>query len=442
VPRDPHDPDHPADFEVDVEVGADAAPPADRYPLIWLADAQARVRERTMVRGLLRPETMIVTYGESNSGKTFHVLDRDICLAAGRPWYGRETTGGLVVYIAAEGAHSVETRAAAYRDTYMAGAPSAPLAIIAAPVDLLRPDADCGPLVDYIRSVEDRLGIGCVKVTADTLARVIAGGNENAPDDMGALVRNADGIRHALGCAFEFIHHAGKDTARGARGHSSLRAATDTEIEVTATDGVHSATVTKQRDLPTGDTFAFRLRVIELGSDEYGHPVTTCVPEWCDAPDRANRQSITGAQRAVLGALHDLLRRQRQLPPRSCQAAVRPPKPGQTACPEVDLRAEVIHRGGVTDSDKPDSQSRAYRRALHGLRDRAAIELYDGWVWLADNPDKAGQPPGCPAGPAPIRPGQTGHTPMGVSGCPAPGCPDASAVSDPLRETANDEERL
>ena len=28
------------------------------------------------------------------------------------------------------------------------------------------------------------------------------------------------------------VHHTGKDTAKGARGHSLLRAATDTEIEV------------------------------------------------------------------------------------------------------------------------------------------------------------------------------------------------------------------
>ena len=68
---------------------------------------------------------------------------------------------------------------------------------------------------------------------------------------------------------------------RGARGHSLLRAAVDTEVEVVKSelDGSTSATVTKQRDEETGSCFAFRLQVVELGYDEDGEAITSCAVE-------------------------------------------------------------------------------------------------------------------------------------------------------------------
>ncbi len=145
-------------------------------------------------------------------------------------------------------------------------------------MDLLTPGGDVDGVIRLVKELESLTGEQCVKVTQDTLARAMAGGNENSGEDMGLLVANADRIRHALGCCFEFVHHAGKDAARGARGHSSLRAATDTEIEISACDGVHIVRPTKQRDFTLGDEFAFTLRQVEIGTDARARPVTTCVP--------------------------------------------------------------------------------------------------------------------------------------------------------------------
>src|SRR4051812_18886432 len=69
-------------------------------------------------------------------------------------------------------------------------------------------------------------------VVIDTLFRALAGGNENACEDMGTVVANADRIRAATGACVLMIHQCGKDAVRGMRGHSSLKAATDSEIEV------------------------------------------------------------------------------------------------------------------------------------------------------------------------------------------------------------------
>jgi hypothetical protein len=378
-----------------IEVPAPATDPAleTDYPLIWLFDASPRIDTPSLVRGVIRPESMIVTYGESNSGKTFHVLDRDLCLAMGRDWYDRETESGFVLYVAAEGAHSIENRLAAYRDELTENGQGVPFAILPQSIDLLTPAADAVPITDFIKRKEDERGIRCVKVTADTLARVIGGGNENSPQDMGTLVNNADRIRHAVGCAFEFVHHSGKDTARGARGHSSLRAATDTEIEVSNDGGVHVARMTKQRDYPIGDEFAFRLRVVELGTDPHGHPVTTCVPDWIlDHESRGPRQRLTRQERSALSMLKQVISEGRQFPPGEVMRGAQPAiKQGQFVCPVGALRRRVEQVGGLSDSDKPDSQQRALRRCLQSLRDKGLIGIFEDWAWLADGPDKGGQ---------------------------------------------------
>jgi len=63
-----------------------------------------------------------------------------------------------------------------------------------------------------------------------------------------------------------------------------LRAATDTEIEVTRQEGADFsvATVVKQRELETGGAFAFRLEKVELGTNRRGKPVTSCIVKSVD----------------------------------------------------------------------------------------------------------------------------------------------------------------
>ena len=102
-----------------------------------------------------------------------------------------------------------------------------PFAAIVSPVDLCTDDADLNKLITTI--IACRLGMPVGLIVIDTLSRVMAGGNENAPEDMGALVRNIDRLRDETGGAVLLVHHSGKDLSRGARGHSLLRAATDTE---------------------------------------------------------------------------------------------------------------------------------------------------------------------------------------------------------------------
>jgi len=147
---------------------------------------------------------------------------------------------------------------------------------------------------------------GARLIVLDTLARVMAGGNENAPDDMGQLIGNCDRLRQESGSHVMLVHHTGKDEARGARGHSSLRAATDTEIEVSGGNGLSFAKVTKQRELEIEGEFAFSLHVVSLGVDKRGKEVTSCVVVPEEATKKVRPKRPNGpVKRTVLKALQN-----------------------------------------------------------------------------------------------------------------------------------------
>ena len=88
-------------------------------------------------------------------------------------------------------------------------------------VNLLDQEADCelAALADEIKEQHGPLRM----IVVDTLARAMAGGNENAPDDMGKLLNNVEALRQGTDAFVLLIHHTGKDETKGARGHSSLR---------------------------------------------------------------------------------------------------------------------------------------------------------------------------------------------------------------------------
>ena len=92
----------------------------------------------------------------------------------------------------------------------------------------------------------------------------------------------------------------------GARGHSLLRAATDTELEVVA-EGLEltakrTVTATKQRDAAGGGApIEFMLNEVLLGTDKKGRDLKTCTivlqgdPEWEFAHTMLLRRSGKGA---------------------------------------------------------------------------------------------------------------------------------------------------
>lgn len=249
------------------------------------ADSALAETQRPMVEDLLDDGAMSVFYGDSNVGKSFVALDLAFHVATGRDWNGKRATRGFVVYVAAEGGNRIKRRFAALKRRYCEqmgeAAPKPLLALVRHPIDLRSSEADPKELVELIRSKEREKGYRCAWIIVDTLSRALAGGDENSSVDMGQVVKTADLIRQKTRAHFTYVHHSGKNSARGARGHSLLRAATDTEIEISA----GRLEVTKQRDLESGYQIGFKLADMPIGIDQNGAAIKAAVVEWCGIAD-------------------------------------------------------------------------------------------------------------------------------------------------------------
>lgn len=229
------------------------------------------------VQDLLTHGGMSVIYGESNCGKTFFATDLAFHIAEGQKWNGKRVDPGSVLYVVLEGSHGLRNRVEAYRRK--SGARLENFYMCPCQVDFLHEDGNISEFFSLLEDLKQKAAYPIKLIVIDTLTRAMAGGDENSGQDMSMLVKHADAIRTHIGAHISFIHHSGKDKARGARGHSSLRAAVDTEIEVSRAEGELFSTmrVVKQRDMDMISPMQFTLERVVLGQNQYDEEVTSCV---------------------------------------------------------------------------------------------------------------------------------------------------------------------
>lgn len=256
-----------------------------------------------LVQGLLTVGGGSVLYGDSNSGKTFFAIDLAAAVARGSEWMGRQTEQGLVVYLAAESPDSVRSRLQAYQKHHAVRIPN--FAVVQNSINLFTDDSDTKAIIKTVKMIEAQRNQKVRLIIGDTLARLSAGANENAGQDMGLVIERFDRIRSECGAHFMLIHHSGKNAAAGARGWSGVRAAVDVEIEVTDLAAGRCAEITKDRDLGAkGGRIGFKLDVVELGKTKWGAVATSCVVMPAEAPERRNAKKLG----AVEGAIMEFLR--------------------------------------------------------------------------------------------------------------------------------------
>lgn len=251
-----------------------------------------------LLQGILTLEGLSMVYGASGSGKTFLMVDLACAVAQGARWMGRQTRPGLVIYLAAEAPGGVMRRVQAYQAHHGVRIPN--LVIVKNPIDFFRGEADAMEVVKLVLRIEAERGQKAVLVIADTLARISGDAQENG-SDMGLVIRHTDLCRSCIQAHFSLVHHAGKNESNGARGWSGVRAAADTEIEVTNGAGGHVAEVKKQRDLATqNDRIGFSLKSVTLGLTDFGAPATTCIVESAEAPAKETGQKLSANGGAIL----------------------------------------------------------------------------------------------------------------------------------------------
>lgn len=334
------------------------------------------------LKGLISPNEVSAIYGEPGCGKSFFALHLIRSIIQEREAFGRRVHTTNALFLALEGVSGFEKRLKAQIGTW---GPTGNFSYIAQPVNLFsNPEAKN----DVIRASQScQAGI----IIIDTLNRAMAEGSENDPADMGQFIQNLDALRGATGAHIMVIHHSGKDSARGMRGHSSLLGAVDLALEVKkdADGGPRSATVIKAKDDPDGSKLLFDLEVFELGDDEDGDKITTCIVREADiddhTPNKSEKITLKPIERLWMEQLKVLFSRDgatqmlspiaRMVPvPCATRATVREWAKIRGL---TNVAENVSKEGALTTSERS-----TINRTLNNLMEKKKLMIHGNFIWL------------------------------------------------------------
>lgn len=345
------------------------APPM-RYRLLTGIDLAALPPMRWLIKGVLPAEGLAAVYGPSGSGKSFLVLDALQSLAAGNNWFGNPVKPCPVVYCALEGEGGIANRANAYRTRH--GAIADNIHYLLQPFSLLTGN----DVQDLARAINAGNAAGGV-VVLDTLNRAAPGADENDSKSMGQIIAGAKQLQTLVGGIVLLVHHTGKDASKGLRGHSSLHAALDAAIEVRRDGERHEWLVAKSKDGGDGAAHPFALDVVELGTDEDGEPITSCVVRPAAEIGDTIRRVLppkSGNQRIVWDALGEIFREAGDARPEGAPIAL----PHNRPCIRLE---NAIERTRTRLVCEPKRQTERTQAAISGLVARGLLCHEEGFLW-------------------------------------------------------------
>jgi hypothetical protein len=324
-----------------------------------------------LVKGLLPREGLIVVWGPPKCGKSFWVFDLALHVALGWEYRGRRVQVGTVCYVACEGEGGLGARSEAFRQRKLEEGADPPFFLLATRLDLV---AEVSPL---IADIQGTIGTDhCAAIVIDTLNRSIAG-SESKDEDMTAYVKAADRLREEFRTAVIVIHHCGINSERP-RGHTSLTGAADAQISVKRDDfGRIVATIEYMKDGPEGEMIASRLEVIEVGLDDDGEPITSCVVEDAGAAADLSRKQkrLSAAQGRALQLLAQAIELGGLIPPTSNHI------PPGASCVTEDVWRDYCYRGAISHGDQ-HAKRMAFNRAADALVAAERVGKWDPWVWI------------------------------------------------------------
>lgn len=285
------------DFDVLPEPEARTAARAALFAVCSAGEFAAGPPQQWIIKGVLPKAEIGMIYGESTAGKSFVAMDMLASIARGEPWRGMRTKQLRTVMIIAEGAGGAKARVKAYEQHHQVSLSDFPFGIIQDRPDLFG-KSDHRRLAAQIKAWG-----GADVIVVDTLAQSSAGANENSGEDMGLVLAHCHKLNEETGAMVLLVHHAGKDASRGARGWSGLKGAMDVEIEVTRHPLTGRAIrLSKSKDGDEGQAMGFKLGVVQIGIDEDGDPITSCIVEHMAGAVATvdPKDSLTDHHRAVL----------------------------------------------------------------------------------------------------------------------------------------------
>lgn len=342
--------------------------PKGKFGIISDAEFMAQqAKLEWIVKGFLPKATLGVLFGESGAGKSFACLDLCAAVSLGlSTWNGHRVTKGRVLYVVAEGKHGFRQRLKAYCFQHGIGATGIDL------IEEVTPNLmDAAQITDLIKDIRQRDPYDLIVM--DTFAQVMPGANENSGEDVGLALAQCKRINKHTGAMVLLVHHSGKDSSKGARGWSGLRAACDVELEVNRFEDARSVTVTKMKDGNDNASYGFKLHTVVLGEDEDGDDITSCIVEFNGKAVGSRKAKMTEREKLTWHTLHELIGLEE-----GGGAKVDRDLLVETAACEIPV--ELVAR--------KDNRERAIKRAITALIAKGYIEEHENTVCVrAENAD-------------------------------------------------------
>lgn len=271
----------------------DPQKPLPRFKFLTRDEILAAPPLQWRVKGVIPSRGLAAMSGQSRAGKSFLVFDMACAIAEGRPWFGYRTKPCPIVYVCLEGEAGFKHRVEAWEKQNGRPMPTG-ITMIKEPFQIVDPTQVAGLAQDAPKNA---------LIIVDTMSRSSAGVDENGPEGMGLIIKGGGDLQRLTEGVVLLVAHEGKDASKGLRGHSSLIAALDGHVVVTKDDDQCIWKIDKAKDGKDGAEHGFGLEVLELGLDEDGDKITSCVIHPTERPIKS-RPKLTRAEQVGLDAFH------------------------------------------------------------------------------------------------------------------------------------------
>lgn len=334
-----------------------------------------------VVRDLIPANGFVALFGRPGSYKSFVAMYIASQIASGGSVFGKETTKGGVLYVAAEGQGGIFKRTAALMQKYEIPA-AAEFYFLRQPLNLRSSLIDLDTLTASLEAKNVKPSL----IILDTLARNFGNGEENSATDMGAFIMVIGEMQRRIGCAVMVVHHAGKDDTKGMRGSSALLGAVDAELECVRTSSsddekrTGKITSTKMKDGEDGVEHHYSMAVRYVSPTD--NTITSLVIEPIDAPGGEGGAASSGRQsrnRSSRVQSEAELSFSMAMKEGSIIVSGVGPIPDGTRCVREEMWRNYFQQ--ISVSEHGDAQRKAWQRAKQGMRDSGRVGFYSPYFW-------------------------------------------------------------
>ena len=330
-----------------------------------------------LIEGLLPAKAFAALFGKPGTYKSFVAQYISAMIGTGREVFGRPSRLGHVIYIAGEGGAGLKRRRDALIHRHDLGDDPVQVHFLRSQLNLRSTDQDLIALIQAIHETKIKPDL----IVVDTLARAFAGGNENAPEDMGAFISIIGAMQEALNTAVLIVHHSGKDEARGLRGHSSLLGAVDTELEVTKVspeggkDRIGKLSVTKQKDGEDGYEINYKMDLVSFSQIDPQNSSLAVVPMDGEVVSERKKRPLNANDQLVLQALKAALD---EAPERVSSPRI----PANKLVTKVSTWRTMYY---MLSPNKDETSKKTFSRSSERLVSRGTVSVLGEFCWISDD---------------------------------------------------------